>query len=212
MEPIPAPCHVCKVFWPAELPRRPHRPRVCDSCRRRLVDGVGELFDLVPELDPTPGAAAGEKVSGSREAPAAARIAVLSATGPGSSSVHDEHGDQVGLLPVAVWLWEWIDCWGGVSAPHLENACDAGQDDAAVADFAAELVAQLGELRALTGVAPPRPVLKVGVPCRECDTKALYQAPGDEWIRCRACPQVYSPSEYQQWTSDLTGAAGGDPA
>jgi hypothetical protein len=54
--------------------------------------------------------------------------------------------------------------------------------------------------RVLADLYPARPVLKVGVPCRNCDTMALYDPPGSEYTECGSCGLLLTQSEYRDWT------------
>lgn len=148
-------------------------------------------------LDPEPRTGAGPRVSGTRSAPLPVNEDAFNLAGPGNPHVHDPHGDQIGPLPVRVWLSEWAMWWGSTSPRALEDACD---QDLGVAGFAEELREQLAAARSANKDGDQPPDYKHGVPCRRCDTRALSQAGGrDEYISCGTCGLLYTPTEYETW-------------
>lgn len=146
--------------------RPPEWGLVCAPCTSRMRDQLRELVDEYALLDATPGASAGQRVSGTRTAPLPARLDVLNLLGPGSAHVHvhrrDEHDDQIGELPTLVWLESWCRDWRdtrgqGETLPEptitgmtrwLDHRLDwAADEHEAVDEFAAELGKALRLLR-----------------------------------------------------------------
>lgn len=241
-------CVVCQI-------RTPHRPAVCELCRRQLADDLAELPALLAEAitvsgpvddrrthrlvdghlgvanlvegwsDPVAGAApAGPtaspgrvRVTGSRTPPLPIGVELLNIVGPGSASVTDLHGDQVGELPPRWWLLEVARDWADQLGCHppaatvralvdwlglrLDWACTRHPS---IADFAGELRRQRGVLRRLAGVVQPRPELCVGVACKRCDTRALWRAEGR--VTCASCGKILEQSEYEEWVREQNKA------
>lgn len=150
------------------------------------------------------------RVTGTRTAPLPISVELLNLIGPGSASVSDPHGDQIGELPPRWWLLTVSEDWAEqlgytlrarttVAAlvrwlsNHLDWACD---HHPAVDDFAAELRRQRGILRNAAGLVPAKPEPCDGVACPKCDLRALYRAPGSGLIHCGTCPHLMTPQEY----------------
>jgi hypothetical protein len=55
-------------------------------------------------------------------------------------------------------------------------------------------------LLGLTSAGPERIQL---VPCRDCDTLALYRQSGDDRVFCGACPAILSNDEFRRWVGLL---------
>lgn len=154
------------------------------------------------------------RVAGTRTAPLPVSLALLDLVGPGSPHVTDTHHDQEGDLPPDVWMLQWATDWAEqldhyrpprtVSAlvtwlrNRLNWACD---DHPAVDEFAAELRAQVGRLRALAGILRARPELCEGVACQHCDTRALWRIEGR--VECGECGRIYTTEEYVTWVREL---------
>jgi hypothetical protein len=191
-------CKVCIVRYPDCQPRVSDPALACDACREALVREVVELWELAEELDLTPRAGSGPKVSGSREAPLPVRLDVLNLVGPGSANVRDIHGDQVGELPLAVWWAEWHGAWGIALDWQLALAYHEAVDD-----FARELATMARLVRGALGISATKPEYRYGVPCRNCDVKALWSYPDDNRVACRLCGVVYAMDEYRSWTQEV---------
>lgn len=140
--------------------------------------------------------------------------------------------DQVGYLPVASVLDQWVRDWvttrgRGEHLPvatvdvltrWLANRVDWACDGHPAVDvFAAEM----RELRsALNGVLGYHdwPTRK-DAPCPKCDQRDLYVRNGSEWVECGSCDDVMlSPVEYAEWAKDVVvhqgvtlRSAGGPP-
>lgn len=209
-------CVVCPVIYPDGDPRLWDRRWVCEACRQHLHRDLSELHAQTDMLDLKPGRGRGQRVSGTRSAPLPVKEASANLLGPGNAHISEPkfeydalgrkrplvkpYGDQIGELPVPVWLSEWSMWWGGLW--RLEWACD---EDAGIADFAAELRDMLNTVRGANKDTDQRPVYKHGIPCKRCDTKALSQAGGEhDYIACGACGLLYTPAEYEQWTKMLS--------
>jgi len=108
-------CCLCPIYHPSGQPRLPHFDPVCDSCRARAR---AELSDITVAyaLLPTaliPVSRPGEKVSGSRLPPVPLNIDAASLMGPGATHLTGSSSieDQVGELPTAVLLDQWVADW-----------------------------------------------------------------------------------------------------
>jgi hypothetical protein len=118
-------------------------------------------------------------------------------------------GDQVGEPSAPTVLESWARDWQtyrwallpepSVAAlsrwltERLDWACD---EHPAIDDFAYELNDLARRLRPRA----PKPELKLGVPCRECDKVSLYRWPGSDYVECGSCPCLMTPDEYRRWT------------
>lgn len=177
------------------------------GCARR----VKVLTWRTPPAGPT-GSPGRVRVTGTRTAPLPVSVELLNLVGPGSPSVTDPHGDQIGELPPRWWLLTVAEDWAEqlgytlrarttVAAlarwlgNHLDWACDHNE---AIADFAGELRRQRGILRNAAGLVAPRPELCEGVACPKCDLRALYRQPSSEFIHCGTCPNLLTQEEYDQ--------------
>lgn len=163
-------------------------------------------------------------VSGSRERPIPIPVHVVDLQAPLrpvrlSQPFRGDSGDQVGHLPAAVVLAEWVRGWrdqlfGNQHLPkpgvgnlvrwlrdRLPDACD---EHPAIAEFAEEIRNLRGALRSAAGESEPRPERCDGVPCRRCDLMTLFRQPGGD-VHCVTadCSAVYRADEYQQWVKTL---------
>lgn len=210
-------CRVCPVWYPDSEPRTYVRQHVCEGCRQRLERDLNALYEQEGILELTPGRGRAQKVSGTRSAPLPVKEASANLLGPGNPHVSEPkyetdalgrrrpltkpYGDQIGELPIHIWVGEWIDCWGnrGGLIYRLEWACD-NATQSAIDDFADELRSMLNATRSANNDHEQRPDYKQGVPCKRCDTKALYQdGGGEEYITCGKCGLLYTPAEYGAW-------------
>lgn len=197
---------------------------VCDPDRTRLartLDEIVELYALLPE-QLAPGQSAGERVSGSREAPLPLRVDPLDLTMPAPTgrqlwtAVSDKLGDQIGHLSVASILDSWVRDWRGSIAASgnpgttvvelagwlriwLEAAC---QDHPAIDEFGIEMFALAAALRRTCGLVEPLPALLDAV-CARCDNLSLHRLPGEDRIECGVCGRRLTEDEYGQWTKML---------
>lgn len=168
-------------------------------------------------------------VSGSREAPmpisadqhdlkAAARV-------PNPTAAARRHPeDQIGVSSTATVLDSWVrvfreDLWREQHLPpgtvdllatwlrvRLDDICD---HHPAVDEFAGEIKAQRGRLRAATGQVEPQPERCDGIACKRCDQATLYRQPdGDVHCVNADCRAVYRPDEYQDWLQTLAAEHG----
>lgn len=139
-------------------------------------------------------------------------------------------GDQVGHLSVATLLYEivrdWRDTlWPDLHLPvptvpelvawlragatldevgsRLDEACDRHP---AIVSTAAEVNALRAALRDATGETDPRPRRWIGVACKRCKSvSTLAQQPGEEFIGCGSCGQLYSEAELHEHLLELGG-------
>lgn len=199
------------------------RAMVCQPCRphlRQTLTDIHRLWTRLPEaLQPPRGG--GQKVSGSRTPPVPINLDSVDLAGlarPGSRTPYvrgilglDE--DQTGHLAAATTLHRIAQEWRlhrnrSEQAPpadvpelidwldvRLGDACDTYPD---IADNVTEFKDLKAALRATVGDFPPRPQRCDGIPCRKCDLRALYRT--EPWITCGNCGQLYSHSEYHEWT------------
>jgi hypothetical protein len=107
-------CVLCSVY--GQEPVHYEHAHVCFACRDRMRHHLNGISDEWRLLDATPSSTAGEKVTGSREAPIGARVDVLDQILPvaelsharikmeGSLTVSDPFKDQIGEQPAAAVL------------------------------------------------------------------------------------------------------------
>ena len=190
-------CIVCPVLYPGGEPCLYERQWVCQICRERLQRDLRELHGQEELFDLTPDRGAEQRVSGTPGAALPVKESVVNLIGPGNPHVTEPvyYGDQIGELPVDVWLGEWSAWWGGLW--RLEHACD---QDLGIADFADELQRMLAVTRAANKDTEQRAEYKNGVPCPRCDAKALTQSSTEDYVECAMCRTLYTPAEYEQWT------------
>lgn len=146
--------------------------------------------------------------------------------------LHDYAGhwdDQIGHLSVATtldtWVRDWRDARGNTEgwpaatvagmcrwlADRADDACD---NHPAVDEFAADLERVHRTLRGVLGLVGPWPELLGGVPCRHCDTAALYRLPvghygQQQYIECGECGDLMTPEECERWTQLVAASVRG---
>lgn len=211
--------HLCVIC----MRRAYERAQVCAADRSRLPHILADIVDLwrqLPEALPR-GQAAGQRVTGSREAPVPVSIDVVDLTAPArAGTVHDPLGDQIGYTAVASVLDQWARDFRDEMAfrqslpeptvPELARwlsdrlswACDRHP---AVDEFASEMVGQRGILRAILGLTDPEPDYCDGVVCKSCDRYALYR--DGKYVECGNCGLLYTEAEYHDWVGLLAGQA-----
>lgn len=203
----------------------------CDGCQLRLDHTLLEVAELHAQLPNAlePGRGAGQRVTGSREAPLPLRVDPLDLSLPLRSleGISDPDHDQIGHVPVAVELATWVREWREAGAPgevlptpavpnlvnwlrvRLDWACRQHQAvdefDTAMRDLAARLRRAHGIVRVL----PER----LDVPCRRstCNALTLFRHDGDDGkVRCESpdCRAVYTAQEYQEWCQLLASWPG----
>jgi hypothetical protein len=214
-------CKLCPVYG-QEAVHYEHE-YACFACRNRMkrhLEGTAEQWLL---LDPTPSGSAGEKVTGSREAPIGARVDVLDQILPVSlladEMIHDPFRDQVGERPAAAVLdaiaKEWLEVRRGRGlrehrpvptvvnlcawlADRLDWACERLPDS--IGDNADEIRQLCGRLHSLNGNNRSRdPEPLPATPCKKCGHIALVRVDGQ--TVCTNCSQ-YSGD----WADALTDA------
>lgn len=206
-------CVLCSVRG-----RRPvhyERAQACQPCRIWLGETIADIAALYPQLHAmlAPGAAAGQRVTGSREMPLPLNVDILDLVGPTRVlNLTDAgrpwwHEDQTGRLSVAMvldsWARDWITyewCRSGqlpaATVPELAAwlgawvgaACDRHP---AIDDFADEISSLHAAIRAYIprvvdrDEPPPRRRAEPRTaPCRGCDMVSLWWFPSDERVRC----------------------------
>jgi hypothetical protein len=208
----------------------PELAPVCAPCRSWLPNILLEISHLTSQLheDITENVLASgsgaPRVGGSRERAlpirpdvtdllAAARSETLTLLYP------EQLDDQVGELGAATVLDGWcrdfanlrretappatVDWQCGYLINRTEWACN---EHPAVDEYARELRDLAGALRRAAGEVEPHPDYKQGIPCRYCNTIALVQQPGSDYVDCGNCGRLYSTDEYTEWTTDLARA------
>jgi hypothetical protein len=134
--------------------------------------------------------------------------------------------DQVGHLSVATTLDTWVRDWREVRAASeqlpdaavivlatwLHTRLDWAADrHPAVDEFAADITDVHAALRGVLGLIGPWPELLVGVPCRRCDTRALYRQPvghygAQLYVECGQCGDLMTPEETERWMQLLAAS------
>jgi len=202
-------CVLCAVY--GQEPVHYEHAHVCFACRDRMRHHLNGIADEWRLLDATPSSTAGEKVTGSREAPIGARVDVLDqivALSPfADGMIHDPFRDQVGERPAAAVLdaiaKEWLDprrdrglrehrpvptvvnlcAW---LRDRLDWACERLPDS--IGDNATEIRALCGRLHALNGNSRSRdPEPLPATPCKKCGHIALVRVDGQ--TVCTNCSQ-----------------------
>jgi hypothetical protein len=182
--------------------------QVCPGCTQRIRRHLADILDLYMRLDLRPGSSAGQpRVSGSREAPLPLRVDALDLTMPArGGTVHDQRGDQIGHVPVASILDQWVDDWRehrarGERRPEpptvavlvgwldvrLDDAC---QDHPAIDEFAAGMRQLRADLRREVGDVDPGPRRRAW-PCPGCGQLALVA--DEDHVRCAVCEWAGRP-------------------
>lgn len=206
-------CRVCSIF--GQTPVHYERAHVCYHCEARTARLLVSISDQWLLLDPTPAGGQGERVTGSKEAPLAARVDVLDQLLPvgehTAEPIRANIGDQIGEAPAAAVLdaiaLEWVGyrrrdgyrehrpvptvpnltAW---LRDRLEWACTRLPD---VIDSNAEEIRALnGRLHALNGNTrsrDPEPV--PATPCKRCGQIALVRVEGT--TLCTNCSQYSGP-------------------
>lgn len=206
--------------------RRPYeRAQVCWPDRGRLPHILADIADLYLQLPEVleRGQAAGQRVSGSREAPVPVSLDVvdLSASariGNATAQAKRNPDDQIGHISVPSILDAWVRDWRDEMAfaqslplptvpelvrwlrDRIEWACDRHP---AVDEFAAEMVKTRGILRSILGLTESEPDFCDGVVCKSCDRMALYR--DGQYVECDACGLLYTEAEYNEWVALLEG-------
>jgi len=197
-----AKCLLCRWRTPGDI-----RSHVCNPCVIRLAETLTEVVRLHSGLSDAlaPDRGAGEKVSGSREAPMPVRVDVIDLGLPAHvDSVVDWWQDQTGQISVATVLDSWVRDWIDVRAQRehlptptvpvlaswLEVRLDWARDHhPAIDDFAREIRELLGALRAITGhtgdhkTIGPCPAILDSGPCGA----TLTASPWIDIVECRRC-------------------------
>lgn len=211
-------CIVCPVYRPDADARVTSYGLACVPCRNRLAGDLADLARLFPLLQHAivPGSSgAGERVSGSREAPLPVRVDLLDlGLPPRSGVVHDPHGDQTGAVPIASVLDQWVRDWhetiGGnapLPVPTVPSLVGwlrsrdrfewALTYHAALDEFAREIRQMAGALRSALCVS--RPTIKFTIPCPRCEVRALVRdAAGGDYVECAACHTLWTEAEYER--------------
>lgn len=126
-------------------------------------------------------------------------------------------GDQVGHLSAATVLRLWVRDWRDALWPRsplpddtvaamvpwlrhrLFEAIDGFE---AIADFAGEVRALGGGMRAALGESTPRPQVVLGVPCARCNAVGQIVAHPDGFRECAGpagCGRLYNRQEWADW-------------
>lgn len=212
--------HLCVI----DQKRHYDRAQVCEPCRRRLDSILHDIATLWPHIPAAmhPGSnGAGQRVSGSREAPLPLRVDVLDLTMPAREPTPTPQArrwpeDHTGAMSAATVLDQWARDWLSYGAPgrlpepdvgplvswlrvRLEWACD---HHPAIDEFAGELRDLLSTLRRTVGGTSPKPQRCDGVPCRRCDLLTLFRlVDGSGDIECGnpACRAIMRADEYATW-------------
>lgn len=166
-------------------------------------------------------------VSGSRDKPLPIPVHIVDLQAPlrpvrVSQPFRGDAQDQIGHIPVAVMLAEWVrnwrdTLWPGQHLPkpgidqlvvwlrtRLQDACD---QHPGIADFAEEIRNTRSALRSAAGETEPQPELCVAVPCKRCDLVTLFRQPGGD-VACANpdCQTVLRADEYADWVKTLAAA------
>ncbi len=204
--------------------RQYERAQVCQADRTRLphiLTDIEELHAQLP-LALAKQQSAGQRVTGSREAPVPISLDVVDlaagARNGGLTEQAAKHpGDQIGQIAVASILDQWVRDWRDEMAfaqslpvptvPELarwlrdrcEWACDRHP---AIDEFAAEMRKLRAVLRGQLGLIEPDPEFCNGVVCKACDHFALYRTiDGKYGVVCDECGMLYTDEEFTEWVA-----------
>ncbi|MFI6909732.1 hypothetical protein ACIBKY_51315 [Nonomuraea sp. NPDC050394] len=169
---------------------------ICAGCTSRLRRDIGITPTLQRWLGHhlAPGAGAGPKVSGSRDAPVPVRIDVI------------DHQARIGdVLKSWVWL---IAEHRGLTYPAVTTVDEVAPwlerhvDWATTRPWIDDMCAELDELRRVAHrLAPWRVhVVELDGPCPSCDLRALIRTSGETYIECDVrvggCSALWTDDEY----------------
>jgi hypothetical protein len=220
--------HLCKVCptYGQEAVNYEHE-HVCFACRDRMKRHLKGIAEQWLQLDPTPTGSAGERVTGSREAPIGARVDVLdqilSLSPLAGEMIHDPHRDQIGERPAVAVLDAIVSEWLEVRRARglrehrpvptvayltawlndrLDWACERLPDS--IDSHSDELRQLCGRLYALNGNTRSRdPEPLPATPCKHCGHIALVRVEGQ--TVCTNCSQ-YSGSFADLLATAITDA------
>ena len=192
---------------------------ICDRCTRLTAEDLEALTglygDVRDKLLEAQASTMGDRVSGSRERPLGFSVDALSLIGPvntpGSMNIQD--GDahlQVGPPPILDTLASWarvvveerilaeLTLTVEALTEFLLTHHDWSRQQHWADEYAYDIRNAAHEARRLTGGYDPRPVMKVGVPCRRCDGLGLHELPGEDRVVC-PCGLRLTLDEYHDW-------------
>ncbi|MFE7954406.1 hypothetical protein [Streptomyces sp. NPDC057413] len=187
------------------------RQTICTPCvsaiRRWLREIPNQMIVLGGSVQrETTGAVGGR---GTRTPPLPGREDVLNLIGPAATdSVHDEHGDQHGELPIVGVLGAWVRLiceerhWRGpdtVTPEALALWLSASQPlgwacrQAWAGEYRDELWALTRTIRSTTRVRPQR--RPIPQPCPRCDSLTLAETDWEAYIDCGTCESRFTRDE-----------------
>jgi len=240
-------CILCAYYHPSAEPHLPDMSepgrQTCSAGLRRLEHELLSIRSAFQRLSEQVAAEPGARDAVSRQLPSAPvpapsnqpqvsgskerrlpidvnRADLLLPVVPGY--VRDPHHDQLGFIPVATrlneWVAEWHDRWyahesyPATDAVSLINwmlgvrLMQAAQHEEAIADFAEEMHDLRTTLRGVLGETKPRPVIMWGVSCPRCQMiSQLRLDPEDprHYRECGNCGKLLTREEYLQHLRDL---------
>jgi hypothetical protein len=132
--------------------------------------------------------------------------------------------DQIGELPVATVLDQWVRDWrdargqgehlpvptvvtlAGWLYDRLDWACD---EHPSIDEFADEIRSVLHACNRAIGNVPVRPDILVGVPCAtpECDGLLVHDPGSKYWAECSDCHRLWLEHEYHEWVGLVAAQA-----
>lgn len=188
--------------------------------------GARDAVSLQLPSAPVPAPSSQPHVSGSKERRLPIdvnRADLLLPVVPGY--VRDPNHDQLGYLPVATrlneWVAEWHDRWYAHESYPATDAVSlinwmlgvrllhAANHEEAIRDFAEEMRELRGVLASVLGETKPKPVIMWGVPCPRCQLVSQLQLnpeDPDHYRECANCGILLTRDEYLQHLRDQVDA------
>jgi Zn ribbon nucleic-acid-binding protein len=243
-------CILCAFYYPHAEPHPPEMTgpgrQTCPTGLRRLEHELLSIRSSFRRLGEQIGAEPGAKDAVSRRLPSAPvpapsnqpqvsgskerqlpidvnRADLLLPVVPGY--VRDPHHDQLGHVPVAArlneWVAEWHDRWYAHETYPSTDAVSliiwmlgirllhAADHEQAIVDFAEEMRDLRSELRSVLGDTQGRPVIMWGVSCPHCQLISQLQLDPDDprhYRECGNCGILLTRDEYLQHLRALVTA------
>lgn len=248
-------CILCAYFYPHAEPHLPEMTgagrQTCAAGLRRLEHELMSIRSAFKRLSeqvaaepgardavsqrlpsaPVPGPSSQPQVSGTKERRLPIdvnRADLLLPVVPGY--VRDPHHDQLGFVPVATrlneWVAEWHDRWYSHESYPATDAVSlinwmlgmrlmhAVNHEEAIADFAEEMRELRNTLRGVLGDSKAKPVIMWGVSCPRCKLISQLRLDPEEpnhYRECGNCGVLLTRDEYLQHLRDLVDAHRGRP-
>ncbi len=196
--------------------------RVCTTRLRRDLQITPMLMNWLAHHK-APGQGGGDKVSGSRETTAPARLDVLSMLNDGAAPIHGDDDDQVGppSIPSTLKNWAWlISEMRGLVYPERATVEEVAEwlgrhlDWATAQPWIEDMIGEVAALRRWAHRLAPWAVhvQELVGPCLSCGKRTLIRVAGERYIECDpreeigGCGDLWTYEEYEDHVSALVNA------